>query len=167
MDTIIAAPASCKVRAVIRFLHTEGQSAVEIHRRLCRVYGDNIMSDRCVREWCRKFRDGRTDAHDEGGQERHSICDRWTRSKSRPTLAWKTSFHDIRTFWRISTNFEALLCIELSRTDWVTISSVHGGYQKNRLTRPHNLAALFFEEGLQKLVSRYKCLNADDNYVEK
>jgi cytochrome c-type biogenesis protein CcmH/NrfF len=45
MDTIIAAPASGKVRAVIRFLHTEGQSAAEIHRRLCRVYGDNVMSD--------------------------------------------------------------------------------------------------------------------------
>jgi len=26
-----------------------------------------------VREWCRKFRDGPTDMHDEGGQERHSI----------------------------------------------------------------------------------------------
>ena len=31
------------------------------------------MSDSCVREWCRKFRDGRTDIHEEGGQERHSI----------------------------------------------------------------------------------------------
>jgi len=32
----------------------------------------------------------------------------------------------------------------------------------------HNLAALFFDEGLQKLVSRYdKCLNVDENYVEK
>ena len=56
MDTIIAAPASCKVCAVIRFLHAEGQSAAEIHRRLCRVYRDNVMSDSCVREWCRKFR---------------------------------------------------------------------------------------------------------------
>jgi len=72
-DTIIAAPASCKVRAVIRFLHAEGHSAAEIHRRLCRVYGDNVMSDSCVREWRRKFRDGRTDMRDEGGQERHSI----------------------------------------------------------------------------------------------
>jgi hypothetical protein len=45
MDTIIAAPASCKVRAVIRFLHTDGQIAAKIHRRLCRVYGDNIMTD--------------------------------------------------------------------------------------------------------------------------
>jgi transposase len=31
----------------------------------------------------------------------------------------------------------------------------------------HNLAAPFFDEGLQKLVSRYeKCLNVDGNYVE-
>ena len=30
------------------------------------------MSDSSVREWCRKFRDGRTDVHDEGGQGRHS-----------------------------------------------------------------------------------------------
>jgi hypothetical protein len=35
---------------------------------LCHVHGDNIMSYRCVREWCRKFRDGRTDVHDECGQ---------------------------------------------------------------------------------------------------
>ena len=27
MDTVIAAPASCEVRAVIRFVHAEGQSA--------------------------------------------------------------------------------------------------------------------------------------------
>jgi len=64
MDTLIVAPASCKVRAVIRFLHAEGQSAAEIHRRLCRVHGDNVMSDSCVRKWCRKFRDGRTEMLD-------------------------------------------------------------------------------------------------------
>ena len=28
------------------------------------------MSDGCVREWCRKFKEGRTDIHDEGGQGR-------------------------------------------------------------------------------------------------
>jgi hypothetical protein len=40
MDTITAAPASCKVRSdVIRFLHAEEQGAAEIHRRLCRVRG--------------------------------------------------------------------------------------------------------------------------------
>jgi len=31
----------------------------------------------------------------------------------------------------------------------------------------HNLAAPFFDEGLQKLVSVYKCLNVNCNYVEK
>jgi hypothetical protein len=30
MDTIIAAPASCEVRSVIRFLHAQGQSAATI-----------------------------------------------------------------------------------------------------------------------------------------
>jgi hypothetical protein len=30
-----------------------------------------------------------------------------------------------------------------------------------------NLAALFLDEILQKLVSRYKCLNVDGNYAEK
>jgi len=45
MDTIIAAPASCEVCAVIRFLHAEGQSAAEIHRRLCLVYGENVTSE--------------------------------------------------------------------------------------------------------------------------
>ena len=73
MDTIIAAPASCEVCAVICFLHAEGQSMAEIHRRLCHVYSDKVMSDSCVREWCRKFRDGRTYVHDEGGQGQHSI----------------------------------------------------------------------------------------------
>jgi len=31
----------------------------------------------------------------------------------------------------------------------------------------HNLAVPFFEEGLQKLVSRYKYLNVNGNFVEK
>jgi len=57
-----------------------------------------------------------------------------------------------------------LFCIKLSWTDWVTNEELRDGVN-NRL---HNLAALFFEEGLQKLVSRYnKCLNVDGNYVEK
>ena len=58
---------------MIRFLQAEGHSAAEIHRRMSAVYGPNFMSDKCVREWCRKFRDGRTDVHDEGGQGRPSL----------------------------------------------------------------------------------------------
>ena len=91
MDSIIAA----EVRTVIRFLHTEGQSTFEIHRRLGCVYGDNVMSDSCVREWCRKFRDGHTDVHDECGHGRHSIVtdelfqkvDQCVRGKRRFTIS--------------------------------------------------------------------------------
>ena len=42
MDTIIAAPTSCEVHAVIHFLHAEGQTVAKIHRRLCRVYNDML-----------------------------------------------------------------------------------------------------------------------------
>jgi hypothetical protein len=78
-DTIIASLASCKVRAVIRFLHT-GQSAAKIHRGLCRVYGDNV-SDICVKEGGRKFRDGRTNVHDGGGHELVQKVDQCLRGK--------------------------------------------------------------------------------------
>jgi hypothetical protein len=73
MDPIIAVLASCEVRDLISFIHAEGQSAVEIHPRLCRVYDDNVISECCVREWCRKFRAGRIDVHENCGQKRHSI----------------------------------------------------------------------------------------------
>jgi len=98
MDTTIAEPVSCEVRAVNRFLHAEGQRAAEIPCPLCRVYGDNVMSDSSVREWCRKFRDGRTDVHDEGGQGRLSTVTDGLVQKSRLMRTWKPSFHDIRTF---------------------------------------------------------------------
>jgi transposase len=51
---------------------------------------------------------------------------------------------------------------------WLAIQHFHSNEQlvdgfNNWL---HNLAAPFFDKGLQKLVSRYKCLNVDGNYVE-
>ena len=72
--TTIDAPAKCELQSVIRFLQAEGRSAAEIHRRMSKVYGDNFMSDGSVREWCRKFKDGRTDVHDEGGHGRKSVA---------------------------------------------------------------------------------------------
>jgi histone-lysine N-methyltransferase SETMAR len=41
---------------------------------MSQVYGENFMSDGVVREWCRKFKYGRTDVHDEGGQGRKSVA---------------------------------------------------------------------------------------------
>ena len=48
MEPSIASPARCKIRSAIPFLHTEGNSAAGIHRRLCRVYGDGVMNN----GWC-------------------------------------------------------------------------------------------------------------------
>jgi len=73
MCAAVETPGKCEIRAVIRFLQAEGHSAAEIHRKMSAVYGPNFMSDKCVREWCRKFCDGRTDLHDEGGQGRPSL----------------------------------------------------------------------------------------------
>jgi transposase len=57
--------ASCEIRAVIRFLHAKSMSATEIHRELCAVYGQNVMSEGTVRQWSRMFKDGRTNVYDE------------------------------------------------------------------------------------------------------
>jgi hypothetical protein len=39
---------------------------MEIHRELrAAVYGQNVMSEGNVRQWCRMFKDERTNVHDE------------------------------------------------------------------------------------------------------
>jgi transposase len=59
-------PASCEIRAVIRFLHAKNMSDVEIHRESCAaVCGQNVMSEGTVRQWCRMFKDGRANVHNE------------------------------------------------------------------------------------------------------
>jgi hypothetical protein len=41
-------------------------SVAEIRRELCRAaYRQNIMREGTVRQWCRLFKDGRADVHDE------------------------------------------------------------------------------------------------------
>jgi hypothetical protein len=53
-------PASCEIRAVTRFLHSKNMSVAEMHRELCAVYGQNVMSEGTVRECYRMFKDGPT-----------------------------------------------------------------------------------------------------------
>ena len=74
MATTIEIPFNCEIQSVIRFLQAEGYSAAEIHQRLCNVYGDNVLSDGSIREWCQKFKEGRVDVHVEGGQGRKSMA---------------------------------------------------------------------------------------------
>lgn len=73
MPPIIVSPADCEVRAVIRFLSAKGLKAIDIHREICAVYGENIMSDGMVRKWVRAFKDGRTNVHDEQRSGRPSV----------------------------------------------------------------------------------------------
>ena len=73
MPPPIENPADCEVRGVIRFLSAKGVKAVDIHRQLCEVYGQNIMSDGMVRKWARAFKDGRTNVHDEERSGRPSV----------------------------------------------------------------------------------------------
>jgi hypothetical protein len=56
----IDTPANCEIRAVIRFLHDEIISAAEIHCELCAaIYGQNVMGEGTVIQWCRMFKDWR------------------------------------------------------------------------------------------------------------
>jgi hypothetical protein len=50
--------AICEICAVIRFLCAKNISAAEIHSELCTVYGQNIMSEGTIRQWCGMFKDG-------------------------------------------------------------------------------------------------------------
>jgi hypothetical protein len=58
-------PSSCEIRAVIHFLHTKNISVVVVHCELYMVYGQNVMSEKTVRQWRRMFKDGQTIIHDE------------------------------------------------------------------------------------------------------
>jgi hypothetical protein len=42
-------PATCEIRAVIRFLHAKNMSAEEIHRELYAVCSQTVMSEGTVR----------------------------------------------------------------------------------------------------------------------
>jgi hypothetical protein len=57
-------PTSRKIRAVTCFLHDNNMSAAEIHRELCAVYGQNVMSEGTVRQWRRMLKDGRRSDQD-------------------------------------------------------------------------------------------------------
>jgi hypothetical protein len=42
-------PATCEIRAVVRFLHAKNMAAEEINRELYAIYSQNVMSDGTVR----------------------------------------------------------------------------------------------------------------------
>lgn len=73
MCAAIENPASCEVRSVIRFLWAKKLKPIEIYRQLCEVYGNNVISEGGVRQWCIRFKNGRSNVHDEEKSGRPSI----------------------------------------------------------------------------------------------
>jgi hypothetical protein len=50
---------------VIQFLNVKNICPAKIHCQLVEVYGEGIMNDGNVHEWCHLFKGGRTDVHNE------------------------------------------------------------------------------------------------------
>ncbi|KAL4134938.1 hypothetical protein QTP88_006618 [Uroleucon formosanum] len=65
-STSLSVHAQCELHAVIRFLHSRGETPAAIHRQLCTSYGS---------KWCREFSNGRTNIHDEARSGRPSVSD--------------------------------------------------------------------------------------------
>ncbi|GFV50504.1 HTH_48 domain-containing protein [Trichonephila clavipes] len=73
MFKLIESPAKCEVRSVIYFLTARNMSAADIHRQITEVYGTETMSDSKGRKWVKKFKDVRTNVHDEKRSARPSV----------------------------------------------------------------------------------------------
>ena len=73
MSSLIENPAKYEVRAVLPFLHATKLSTAKRHRQITDMYGENVMSDSIVRQWCHEFSDFRTNIHDEDRSGRPSL----------------------------------------------------------------------------------------------
>jgi hypothetical protein len=57
------------------FFRAKSVGAAEIHRELrAAIYGQDVMNEGTVRQWCRMFREGRTNVHGEERSDRPAIC---------------------------------------------------------------------------------------------
>jgi hypothetical protein len=48
---------------------------MDIRSQLCEIYGEKCMSVQHMHKWCREFKDGRTDVHDEQRSGWPSVSD--------------------------------------------------------------------------------------------
>jgi hypothetical protein len=48
-----------------QFLECKKHETADIHRQLCEVYGEHVMSDSIVRRWVRQFNEGCENVHDD------------------------------------------------------------------------------------------------------
>jgi hypothetical protein len=72
-------------------------------------FGQNVVSEGTVRQWCRMFKHGQTNVHDEEQSGRQAICsDWWSCSNCWPKKFVKDGTSQFQNFVWISTNF--MLC---------------------------------------------------------
>jgi hypothetical protein len=67
-------PTSCKICTLICLLNAKNVSAVEIPCELCEVYRQSVMSKGTIRQWCRMFKGGQANVHDEERSGQPAIC---------------------------------------------------------------------------------------------
>lgn len=103
---------------LICFLQAEYHNATEIHHWLCHILSDTVMNDNSVTTWCRKFKDGHTNVHNERGQELQlwllNSFKKSTKLCVKNIISWCLSF--LMNFL----TFQGLVSSELSQRDWVT-----------------------------------------------
>jgi len=152
MFKTIEGAADCEIRSVIRFLNARNVLPSEIHHQICKVYGDNSMSDGMVRKWVRMFNEGRENVHDEA-------------RSGRPSLVNDDLLHKVNERVRDDRRFTISdLSLHLPQISRTLLYDLKDAVQKWLTSQ----AVAFYEEGIQKLVPRYdKCLNNGGEYVEK
>ena len=74
MEILLSTTAKCEVRAIIQVLNAEGNTPIEIHHQLRKVYGESCIDIKSIRKWCREFTFGRSEIHDEERSGRPSTC---------------------------------------------------------------------------------------------
>ena len=59
-------------RHIIKFLFLAGDDANQIHRKLVTVLGRGALTERTVKSWCQRFRDGNFDVEEHRGGDHRS-----------------------------------------------------------------------------------------------
>ncbi|KAG8281000.1 Inositol hexakisphosphate and diphosphoinositol-pentakisphosphate kinase 2 [Homalodisca vitripennis] len=67
-----------KLRSLIRFLLAKHNKLIEIYRQLCEVYGNDVITEGGVHQWCIRFQNGQTNVHDDDVMMKRTAkhCDR-------------------------------------------------------------------------------------------
>jgi hypothetical protein len=89
---------SCEICAVICFLHVKNMSAAEVHCELCMAYGQNVITERTVRQWCRMFKKWANKCSRWRAMWSAICSDWWACSDCWPKYLWKNFYVNFHKF---------------------------------------------------------------------